>query len=302
MKILLVTNQSYPRKNGYETDVGLFYLYEPLISLGHEVYFYDTVNPEVPDFDKIIREFSPDLVFCCLTGNLRITPYEPWANILKLTRLGRAKTFNWFCDDTWRFDSFSRQACWHFDYCSTSEPSFLEKFKEIEYNNILLGGWYANSKYYPETEKDMELSFVGGMNEDREKFFSHSKVPVTLAEDLSISGLFDFYCRSKIGINLSVNANDPEKKTQMKQRVFELAAANCVVLTEYHEGVEEFFDIDKEIVTFSDATDFEKKVNYLHSNPDKAKEIALNGHKRFLKDHESKVRLKKLLEDILDES
>lgn len=303
MKIITVVNKTYPRDGKQELDAGLHYLYEPLKALGHEVYFYDTVPVHVEgDFDLIVREYKPDLVFCCLTANPTITPSEPWPDLLKLTRLGEIKTFNWFCDDTWRFDNFSSRACWHFDYCSTPEPSYISKFKEIGYKNILLGNWHVNKDYYPPTKKDIELAFVGGMNPTRQEFFSKSSVPVTTAGGLGIEQLFNFYCRSKIGINLSVNSNDPAKKTQMKQRVFELAAANSTVLTEYHPGIEEFFDIGSEIVTFAGVKDFEEKVNYLLSHPEEAREIAENGHERFLKDHESKIRLKKILEGIFYET
>ena len=37
----------------------------------------------------------------------------------------------------------------------------------------------------------------------------------------------------------------------------------------------------------------------LDGNPDVVERVAEAGHKRFLKDHESKVRLSKLLEDIM---
>ena len=302
MRILIAVNLTLYREGKYELDTGFHYLYEPLVKLGHEVYFYDTVRPIEADFDKIVSEFSPDLVFCCFTGNRMIAPHEPWDSIRKLTEGEKVKTFNWFCDDTWRFDDFSSKACWNFNYCSTPEPSYISKFKDIGYKNILLGAWYVNSDYYPSTEKDIEISFVGGMNKDRQEFFDSIKVPVTLAKNLTIEQLFNFYCRSKIGINLSINANDPEKKTQMKQRVFELAAANCVVLTEDHSGLHEFFEEGKEMVTFSNKDEFEEKVNFLLSNPEESKEIALNGYNRFIKDHESKVRLSNLLEEIFNES
>ena len=178
----------------------------------------------------------------------------------------------------------------------------MSKFKEEGYDNILLGGWHANKDYYPDAEKDIEISFVGGMNQIRRDFFSALDDAVTIGQNLSIEDLFDFYSRSKIGVNLSLNSNDPEGKTQMKQRVFELAAAKCTVLTEYHSGVESFFEVDKEIVTFSSPQEFTEKANYLLANPKKASKIAERGHARFLKDHESKVRLKFILEEILDGS
>ena len=302
MKIIVAVNKTLFRNSKPELDTGVFYLYEPLVELGHEVYFYDTVAPTEPDFDEIVRRFNPDLVFCCFTGNPQITPFEPWGSILRLTRLGKVKTFNWFCDDTWRFENFSSKVCWYFDYCSTPEPAYIDKYKELGYDNILLGNWYVNSEYYPLIEKNIDLSFVGGMNQERKAFFSKSEIPVTISGGLTVEQLFDFYCRSKIGINLSVNANDPQKKTQMKQRIFELAAAKCLVLTEYHEGIEDFFEIDKEIITFSGEKEFAEKVKYLQDNPAIVKEVAFNGYTRFLKDHEAKVRLGRILGELFNEA
>lgn len=304
-RIIVAANKTLPRNGQQELDTGIFYVVEPLKKLGHEVYFYDTVAPEEPDFDEVVRRFNPDLIFCCFTGNPYITPYEPWESIQRITYKGKIKTFNWFCDDTWRFDTFSSKVCWLFSYCSTPEPSCMEKFREIGYDNILLGAWHANSQYYPSTEypdKDIDLSFVGGINEERKKFFDKSGVSVTLAQGLDVEELFKFYCRSKIGINLSVNANDDQKKTQMKQRIFELAAANCVVLTEYHEGIEDFFEVGKEVVAFEGVRDFEEKIKHLRSNPIEAQEIADAGRRRFLRDHDSCVRLEKIVGVILDEA
>ncbi len=298
MRILLTANKTLPRNGKQELDTGYHYLQKPFEELGHQVYFYDTVAPVEPDFNKVVESFSPDLIFCCFTGNAGITPYEPWNDILRITRQGKIKTFNWFCDETWRFENFSKHICWYFHNCSTPEPAYVDKFKDLGYENIQLGCWHVNKDCYPEVEKDIDISFVGGMNQTRRDFFSDLKIPVTVGQNLSIEELFDFYCRSRIGVNLSLNANDPEGKTQMKQRLFELAAAKSVVLTEYHPGIETFFEVGKEIVTFSTPEEFTKKANYLLSNPDEAAEIAQRGHDRFLKDHESKVRLKRLLENI----
>jgi len=302
MRIILATNKTLPRNGKQELDTGYHYVQKPLEDLGHTVYFYDIISPEDPDFDVIVALFKPDLIFCCFTANPYIAPYEPWQSVANITETTDVKTFHWFCDDTWRFDNFSKTACKLFSYCSTPEPEYLEKYLLSGYNNILLGGWHANSEYYPPTEKDIDISFVGGMNQSREEFFSGLKIPVTLGQGLSIEELFNFYCRSKIGVNLSLNSNDPEGKTQMKQRVFELAAAKAVVLTEYHSGLEAFFDTEKEIVTFSNKEEFIEKANYLLANPEEAEEIAERGHARFLKDHESKIRLKFILEEVFSGS
>jgi spore maturation protein CgeB len=301
LKILLTINKTLPRNGKQELDTGYYYLQKPLEELGHEVYLYDTIKPVEPNFRKVVVAFRPDLIFCCFTGNPGITPYEPWNDILRITREENIKTFNWFCDETWRFENFSKHVCWYFTHCSTPEPDYVDKFKSGGYDNIQLGSWHANVDCYPDKDKDIDISFAGGMNSIRREFFSGLEMPVTLAENLSIDELFAFYSRSKIGINLSLNANDPEGKTQMKQRIFELAAAKALVLTEHHPAIESFFEVGKEVITFKNKDDFQAKANYYIKNPKEAQTIAQKGHARYIKDHESKVRLKRLLEVIFDE-
>ena len=296
MKILLTSNKTYRG----QPDMGFWYTYTPLEELGHEVYWYDTVNPEEKDYNKIIETFKPDLIFCCMTGDSAITPYEPWQIIKRETSLGRIKTFNWFCDDGWRFNSFSKDACQYFNVCSTPEPFYINKFKEAGYNNIILGAWYANSSYYSQInfhEKDIDISFVGYPTPERQLFFKACNLPIYNAYDVSQDELFRIYSRSKIGLNLSRNVIGT---TQMKLRMFEVLAGSGLLMTEYHEGIEEFFEIDKEIITFKSIDELTKKTNFLLKNPRLVERIADAGHKRFLKEHDSKIRLKQILKEIAE--
>ena len=297
MKILLTLNKTY---RNYP-DTGYWYTYRPLIELGHQVYWHDTVNPEVKDYNKVVEHLKPDLIFCCLTGNRAITPYEPWETIRKETASGRTKTFNWFCDDTWRFEGGSSEICWGFTACSTPEPNYVEKYKSIGYENILLASWHANSNFYfpkPFLERDIEASFIGALSPARERFFEQIDVSIEKIFGISNKEMFETHSRTKIGINLSVNQNDPVKGTQMKQRIFEIAAGGGLILSEYHDGIEEFFDIDKEIITFKTPEEFKEKINFLSKNESVVRRVAKNGHKRFLAEHDSKIRLAKLLKEI----
>ena len=67
MKIVLVMNKTYPRPSGPRIDGGYWNVYLPLQKLGHEVYFYDTVDPYEKDFSKVLESFKPDLIFFCMT-------------------------------------------------------------------------------------------------------------------------------------------------------------------------------------------------------------------------------------------
>ena len=85
----------------------------------------------------------------------------------------------------------------------------------------------------------------------------------------------------------------------MKGRMAEVPAANSLLLTEYAPGLEEHFIIDEEIITFSSTDEMVKKAKFLLSKPDLTAAIARRGHQRFLKSHDSKVRLKEILDRVV---
>lgn len=308
LKILVVSNSVYPRGNEAVLDTSIPYIYNPLTELGHSVYFFDTVgvmgDPQIKNnrntpLLECVRSCDPDVIFCCLTGNKFITPVEPSVEeIRKITDLGYT-TFNWFCDDTWRFEDFSKIYCKAFTYCSTPEKAYIPKYKEIGYDNILLGGWHASQDMYNHRKyKDNNVVFVGGISGVRQKFFDSIKTPISFGQNLQIDQMCSFLCGGKIGLNLSVNDNDPKKGTQMKQRIFELAAAQCLILSEHHDGISDFFDIGEEVITFRTPEEFDEKARYYLDNPEEAKTIAQKAHDRFTREHESKIRLTSILEQI----
>ena len=297
MKILLTTNKTY---RGV-LDGNYWYTYLPLQQLGHDVEWYDTTAPAEPDFNKVVENFKPDLIWCCLCGDPNTAPYEPWKEIEKETISGRTKTFNWFCDDTWRFEKFSKEVCNFFSICSTPEPLWVEKYISLGYSNIIVGNWHANIDLYPKidySEKNIPLSFIGAPTPSRVEFLSSMKTPGTWYSSLSQEKMYEAHAKSLIGLNLSVNDNDPTKATQMKQRMFEIVAGQTLLLTQYHEGIEEFFELDKEIITFKTVEELDEKASALLRHPQLIQQIATRGHERFLKEHESKIRLKKIIKQI----
>ena len=302
MKILLTLNKTY---RGLP-DSGYWYVYSPLKELGHEVYWYDTVAPEEKDYDKILEEFKPDLVWCCFTNNRGITPHEPWESVRRETKEARTKTFNWFCDDTWRFDDFSSKACQYFTACSTPEPEYVQRYKDIGYNNILVGGWHVNDKLHPDQqeEKIYDITFVGQINnEDRKVYLNHlikNGIKVGTFHGLSQEEMVKVLRQSKIGINFSKNyTNKSIIKTQMKLRPFEIASSKgTMVLSEYHNGLEYFFDVNKEIVCFEGCEEMLVKSSHLINNDKLRNKIAEKGNKRFKKEHTSHERLNNILREV----
>jgi spore maturation protein CgeB len=304
MKILLTLNKTLSSGKNTWIDGGYWNVYLPLLELGHDVHLYDTVAEE-NDYDSVVRAFEPDLIYCCFTNDPSIAPREPWQQIKKYTESSEIITFNWFCDETWRFENFSKQACHYFNVCSTPEASYLEKFKrEAGYENIILGLWHSNIDLFPKEEehKKYDISFCGHLNHDRVTYvdyLTNNGVGVQHFHGLEHRDMLKTIAQSKIGINFSKNYNGSKPTLQIKGRMFEVPAAKTLLFTEYAPGLEKCYEIDKEIVTFKSPKEMMMKAKMLLERPEISNMIAQNGYDRFIRDHESKIRLTKLLKEIV---
>lgn len=302
MKILFVANKSLKRNGVEKLDASYYNFYIPLLELGHQVEFYDTIKPFEPNFKKVVERFKPELVFSILTGDSAITPFEPIKEIKLLTKEGNIKTFNWFCDDTWRYDTFSKNVCRFFSAVSTPEPEMIERYKQDGYSNVLLGNWHINNKLVNCTDKKTwDVGFVGGLNNQRInglKTLQSLGVQIGNIQSASYEDLLLLYAASKIGINFSSNENDPKKQTQMKLRMFEVPAVGTTLLTENHKTLDQFFDISKEIMTFSSQEEMIEKTMFLLKNESVRNAIAKAGKERVEKQHTSHIRLQNMLEEI----
>ena len=305
MKIILVAPRSITRhqhqEEPYRFDYAFWNFYIPLMALGHNITFFDTAQYGDEQLRTLIENKKPDLLFCITTGDQNYCPQEPWETISQETTSGRTKTFNWFCDDSWRYDSFSSEACHHFNVCSTPEAKFVERYKKDNYNNILAATWHANSDLYSvvNVRKTQPITFVGALHGTRQIFMNTLNscgIQVNHPRGASFEDLVWEYSRSQMGINFSKNSVNSE--TQMKARIFEIPAARTMLITEHHDEIEHCFKIDKEIITFETETELVEKLNFLLKNPAVVSKIALNGYKRFRAEHDSKIRLSKLLEQI----
>ena len=301
MKITLVAPKSIS-EGDYRFDYGYWNFYLPLLSMGHDVHFFDTTKLGNKDLKVHIDNFKPELLFCIMTDSPYYCPDEPWETIEEETNKGNIKTFNWFCDDSWRFNNFSSKACHVFNYCSTPEKRFVDKYKEIGYSNIQYASWHANSELYSTLESESPqraLSFVGAIRGDRKDAISllESKgQQVYVPKDTSFEGMLWTYSTSFATLNFSKNSVNTG--TQMKARMFEVPATGSLLITEYTKDLENCYDIGKEIVTFSTEDQLLSITEDMKYDKEKYEKIAKRGYERFLKDHDSKVRLAQVLENI----
>jgi len=302
MKITLIAPKSINRNPNFRFDYGYWNFYLPLVSLGHTVHFFDTSKLGNKELKEHIKEFQPELLFCIMTGSSHTCPDEPWETIKSETIKGNIKTFNWFCDDSWRFNDFSSKVCQVFNYCSTPEERFVNEYKKIGYNNIQYATWHANSDLYsslPDEPSVNNLSFVGALRGDRLRAIQtliHKGYNISIPTDTSLEGMIYSYSSSRASLNFSKNSVNTN--TQMKARMFEIPATGSLLITEYTKDLENCYDIGKDIIAFGTEDQLLDIVGDMKYNPEKYEQVAENGKARFLKDHDSKIRLAQVLENI----
>jgi len=304
-RIIIVAPKSinrYSWNTPFRFDYSYWNFYLPFLSMGHDVRFFDTSLYGEEDLEALVEDFLPDLLFCVMTDSPIYCPQEPWKTIKKITEGRDTVTFNWFCDDSWRFEDFSKEKCNYFNFCSTPEKKYVAKYKEIGYENIFYSPWCANSEVYSnlDCKKTSVLSFAGGITGKRASYIRYLRdkdLHVSLPLDTSFESMVSGYASSLMGLNFSKNSTG--EGTQMKARVFEVPATGALLVSEYTEDLENCFEIGEEIITFTNEEELLDTLQTLNKDVGVVFDIAKKGHARFMKDHDSKVRLSTLLETIL---
>lgn len=304
-KILLVAPKSISQhmrgSDPFRFDYSFWNFYLPLKEMGYEVQFCDTSIEGNKELSDRVSNFNPDLLFCIMTGDRNYCPSEPWEAIKNIKSSLGITTYNWFCDDTWRFDDFTSKVCWLFDVCSTTKRECIKKYKDIGYKNVFLTNWHANENLYSEPSciKEVEVSFVGGLHGQRKSYIdylSSKGIKVNNPRNCSFEEMLWEYKRSKICLNFS--RCSVGKENQMKARLFEVVASNSVLVTERCPDLENFFTEDQEAIFFSSPGELHQKLNFLLQRDEHLNKISDAGYNRYVRDHTSKIRLRDVLSKI----
>ena len=122
---------------------------------------------------------------------------------------------------------------------------------------------------------------------------SRQSEPITLpasilGDTLSDIEMIQMYSRSKINLGFSSCGNTHEtgeRILQVRLRDFEVPMSGGFYMVEHMEELEEFFNIGKEIVCYTDKQDLSDKIKYYLKHDDERERIRKAGHERCLRDH-----------------
>lgn len=133
--------------------------------------------------------------------------------------------------------------------------------------------------------------------------FNQTRINLNLSNNDSFDFRYIFYFKRPLVETLRVLKktyqnfllNDQKIKEMIKARHFEINACGGFQLSFYVEGLEKFYEINKEIVIYESLEDMIEKIKYYLKHQDEREEIAYLGYKRTLSDHTMVKRLKDLL-------
>lgn len=232
---------------------------------------------------------------------------------------------SWGCDDHWRFRTgYMQRYGPHFDYCVTTWKDAIPDYRAVGQPNVVVSQWGCNPRIYRPSLGGYlyDVSFAGrnyGPRQEITNYLWRQGIDVavfgrgwprqrwrwkrgpwfTLFGPSPVRGgyvsykqLIEIYGHSKINLCLNNNITGIEN---IKGRNFEVPACRGFLISGPARGLEEFFEIGKEVVVYRDLDDLTEKISYYRQHDDEREAIAQAGYERAIRDHTYERRFRKIL-------
>lgn len=298
-----------------------------LKKMGHEVQYFDymtriqEIGKEQMNEELLnnVKKWKPDLLLAYLYTDQFIP--EKMDEIKKLT-ISVYRAF----DDTWRKNYIDFWAP-HFTYVTTSYIKGVENMQRRGINNSIYLSFACNHYEYHKKNlpKIYDVSFIGGFHPHRQwliKRIEKSGVKVHVYGvkwkngPISFNDMIDVINRSKINLNLPNEKcwdiryllsspyaiRDTYRSTKnfapINFRVYEINSCGGFQLLPYWEGIEERYEIGKELIVFQDPEHLVDLVKYYLKNDNESEAIAARGYERTMRDHTLEMRFLQLFAKI----
>ena len=325
MKILYVDMRyDYGNKERGINQIGQLGFRQSFVDLGNEVFdfYYDEyLDNTAPLQEKLIeyaKEVNPELIFFCL--------YKDQFTKETLAYLkNKYKTMNWFGDDTWRFDSFSKEFAPFFTYSITTDKFSVPRYKDLA-TKVIYSQWAAikSKRRLSNTKYSYDVSFVGGIHPVRAWYIDELKKAGLKINcfgygwpngPISLDEMNKVFAESKVNLNLS-NSNSKDVRylfsglkplyhslkskkdqSQVKARHFEIPYFGGFQISEYVPGIEDYLDIGKELAVYKNLDEAIHLVKFYLRNDDLREKIKMAGISRA-EQNTYQDRFKKIMEQL----
>jgi spore maturation protein CgeB len=287
-----------------------------LEGMGHDVVAFDFMERErVAGREQMRRELvaaaaeaGADLAFFCI-----FTDQLDAGTIEAVGRQGGAPTVNWFTDDHWRFESFSRHLAPSFDLAVTTDPDAVPKYAAAGIGNVLLSQWACNRYAYSKVSDAIEhdVTFVGQPHGNRPELMERLREAGYEVEAwgagwpagrLDHDEMVRVFSTSRINLNPSNSSlppntlrarvgrlvrrqSEPPRPPQIKGRNFEVPGCGGFLLTERVPHLERYFELGREAAVYEDAEDLIDQVGHWLAHEDERAAVAEAGYRRVMAEH-----------------
>jgi len=323
MKILYVASKyDYgDPSRGYSYEHYNFY--ETLVQMGHEIVYFDSATA-YKQFGKAcaskrlldtVKAEKPELLFCVLTmDELDID------TITHISRSTDTTTYNWFSDDIWRFEIYTRHWAPAFNWVSTTALNALPKYRQLGYNHVIKTQFAFNHHRFRhlDVEQLYDVTFVGQPHGTRRQIidtlrrmgidvhvWGHGWESGRLSQDEMIR----VFNQSRINLNLTNASTRGDWKRwspwhssitpkQIKGRNFEVPGCGAFILTDMAEDLEEYYNLDKEIGAFTDEMDLVSQIRFYLDSTFEREQTAQRGYRRTVEEHSYEKRFSSIFREI----
>jgi spore maturation protein CgeB len=286
-----------------------------LEGMGHELTTFDFMERARKDGVAKMRselvalasETKPELAFFFLFTD-QLDPQT----IEAVGRHGGCPTVNWFADDHWRFDDFTRHMAPAFDLAVTTDRDSLAKYRLLANTRVHLSQWACNRYAYGKVTSELkhDVTFVGQPHGDRREtvaMLAAAGLPVDCwgfgwpSGPIEHDEMVDVFASSRVNLNLSNSSEVPGLKArlrrllhlgppkprppQIKGRNFEVPGCGGFLLTERVPHLELYFELDQEVAVFDDTDDLAERVRYWLEHDAERQQVADAGYRRVMAEH-----------------
>ena len=211
-----------------------------------------------------------------------------------------------------------------FDVFFTNSKGVIPDLKELGAKNVQTLYYAADPELFKpvNVDKDIDISFFGYGSEFREEWikkmitepsqvllnrnfsvggkgFGIDLGRATMVGDFSYSAFRKFCCQSKICLNIT-RWSHTSVYASATARPFELAAYGACIVSQPYSGIEEWFDVGREIIVVTSENEARKTYEWLLDAADERQEIGDRARQRILKEHTYLHRAGELIQALND--
>lgn len=309
MKILYAAAMyDYCRKEwGYSYEHYGFY--QPLVEMGHEVEYVPIDDANIANEVLVRNSYDHDLMLSCI-----------FYDRIKTETLDHVRSYiptvNWFTDDQWYWNSYSKKWCSHFEWSITTAGIGPELYRGVGYDNVIKSQWGAPSSCkLLNLERVQDVVFVGRPHNNRGAMI-HELLKARI--DVKVYGvgwdagwsygkisqdeMVRVYNTAKIALNFCESAMWGGYY-QIKGRHYEPQGCGAMLLTdvpgpEWKEEYDKDYEYGKEIGVFDGSVDLIDKIRYYLSHDSEREAIAKAGYERTMRDHTYDKRFKAIFKEM----